>query len=63
MSMSAPILVKPNGRLTDDGARYVHKRRAEKATLATIALELGVSVGTVYNCANGRTHGWLAAGV
>lgn len=43
-------------RLTDEDVRWVRGERRRGATYASIAAELGVAPGTVWNVANGVTY-------
>lgn len=54
-------LKTPSGRLREAGAREILRlRRLDKPlTYHAIANLLGVSVGTVFNVAKGRTWAWL----
>lgn len=47
------------GRLREAGARRILALRAEKKTYQQIAVELGVSIGTVANVIRGRTWSFL----
>lgn len=55
-------LKAPTGRLTEDGVRDIHRRRASGETYQAIANAVGVSIGTVYNVCTGKTWGWLLPG-
>ena len=51
----------PAGRLREFGAREILRLRdlEPKPTYQAIAMELGVSIGTVFNVVTGRTWPWL----
>lgn len=50
---------RPNGQLTEDGAREVLRLRAEGKTLAAIAKALTITVATAHRICAGKTWGWL----
>lgn len=49
----------PRGRLREEGARRILELRDAGRTLQSIATELGVSIGTVYNVVHGKTHTFI----
>lgn len=51
----------PAGRLTEQGVRAIKADRASGMTYQEIAARYGVSLGTVYNIAKGRTWAWLSS--
>jgi len=47
------------GRLKEAGARKILELQKAKRTYQSIAQEMGVSIGTVFNVVKARTWGWL----
>lgn len=49
----------PAGRLREGGAREILRLHGEELTLEAIAVQVGVSVTTVWNVVHGKAWGWL----
>lgn len=59
MDSAEPLYRKPNGALTEAGARRGLELRRSGATYSQIANALGISTGTVYNLCVSPSWGWL----
>lgn len=49
----------PAGRLKEEGAREILRRKAAGETYQHIAENLKVSIGTVFNVCKRNTWGWI----
>jgi DNA-binding NarL/FixJ family response regulator len=54
--MSDDLLKTAAGRLTEKGVKRILELRQAGKTYQAIAIEMNVSMGTVFNAVRGKTH-------